>query len=77
MAWWELCGGEARVTTLAVRRRLTSGGNFDIITQCDLNEPSCQQEVLEYLRTSKPLVVVVAPTCRPFGPRSHMNKLIH
>ena len=27
----ELCGGEARTTQLAIRRRLTSGRNFDLV----------------------------------------------
>ena len=31
----ELCGGEARATTVAVRRRLKTGKNFDLVTHVD------------------------------------------
>ena len=36
----ELCGGEARATTVAVRRRLETGKNFDLVTHVDLNDPN-------------------------------------
>ena len=32
----EICGGEARVSQVCVRRSLSIGGNFDILTECDL-----------------------------------------
>ena len=38
----ELCGGEARATTVAVRRRLKTGENFDLVTHVDLNDPKVQ-----------------------------------
>lgn len=30
----EICGGEARSPTISVRRRLTVGRNFDLVTKC-------------------------------------------
>ena len=41
----ELCGGEARATTVAVRRRLKTGKNFDLVTHVDLNDPKVQRQV--------------------------------
>ena len=73
----ELCGGEGRCTTIARRRRLNSGGNFDIVTGTDLTDPIVQQEVLFYLRKWDVLVVVMAPVCRPFGPWAQFNKVMH
>ena len=32
----EICGGEARVSQLAVRRRLDAGQNLDLVTHIDL-----------------------------------------
>ena len=64
----ELCGGEARTSTMCVRRGLASGGNFDIVTNCDLNDPAFQKEVERFCDVHKPLVAVSAPTCRAFGP---------
>ena len=31
----EVCGGAARTTYLCVRRQLTSGHNFELLTGCD------------------------------------------
>ena len=39
----ELCGGVARATTLAVRRSLRAGPNFDLITGVDLNSRKDQE----------------------------------
>ena len=33
----ELCGGQARATTLAIRRSLRAGPNFDLIAGVNLN----------------------------------------
>ena len=62
----ELCGGEGLPGRIASRRRLKSGGNFDIITDCDLNAREVQHEVTTYMIKVKPLVVVLSPVCTPF-----------
>ena len=42
----ELCGGQARVSQLAVRRQLTTSKNFDLVTGVGLNESRDQQVVV-------------------------------
>ena len=69
----ELCGGEGRVSTIAVRRRCSTGENFDLITNWDLNDANQQRMVLMYLRVHRPLVVVMSPTCRPFRRLGNYN----
>ena len=44
----ELCGGEGRVSTIAIRRRLKTGTNFDLVTHWDLNDPAQQRLVKKY-----------------------------
>ena len=73
----ELCGGEARVTYLSVKRHLTTGQCFDIKVACDLNLAAHQQAVRHHLGVAKPLAVVMAPMCRPFGPRAALNRSIN
>ena len=70
----ELCGGEARCTQVAIRRKLSAGDNFDIICNCDLNSHENQAKVLEYIKRNRPLVAIMAPTCTPYGPMSNLVK---
>ena len=60
-----------------MRRHLKVGGNFDLVTQCDLNSAAGQAHLWAYLQKYKPIVVVMAPTCKPFGPRARLNKVIN
>ena len=69
----ELCGGEARTSTIAVRRHMNTGRNYDIVTNCNLNDPAQQAAVTQYIRTYRPLVAIMAPTCTPFGPMANFN----
>ena len=62
----ELCGGAARATKLAVRRKLRTGQNFDLITNVDLNNPRDKAETKKYVQENHVLVMVMAPTCGPF-----------
>ena len=71
----ELCGGAARTSTVSVRRQLTAGPNFDLMTGTDLNEPREQHSVYDYIKHSDVLVTVMAPTCKPFGSWSHINRV--
>ena len=68
----ELCGGEARSSYIAIRRGFAAGDNFDIICNCDLNNPKNQELVMNYLVKHKPLVAIMAPTCTPYGPLSNL-----
>ena len=45
----ELCGGVARATTLAVRRSLRAGPNFDLITGVDLNNCKDQEFMKKFI----------------------------
>ena len=69
----ELCGGVGRTVQVAVRRRLRSGQNFDLVTGFDLGHPGDQRKVLVYINENEVLVVVMAPCCRALGPPSNLN----
>ena len=69
----EICGGAARTSYIAIRRRLKVGENFDIICGFDINTSKDQKLVEEYFVTYQPLVSVMSPMCRPFGPMSNVN----
>ena len=69
----ELCGGAARVSVLCSRRQLKDGGNFDLLTGFNLNTVSDQNCVWKYLEHRRPIVIVMAPTCTPYGPFSFLN----
>ena len=71
----KICGGEAGVSRLAIRRRLNVGGNLDLVTGVDLTKPERQKELFDVLESSKPLVVVMAPPCTAFGGWSHVQRV--
>ena len=72
----ELCGGVARATILAVRRSLRVGPNFGLITGVDLNDRKDQELTKKYIVKHHVLVVVMAPTCGPFGPMGRFVKYV-
>ena len=63
----EIYGGEARASALAMRRRLNAGPNYDLITDVDLNDPEHQAAGVHDVRHHRPLVAVMATTCKPIG----------
>ena len=73
----ELCGGEARTSRIAVRKRLETGANFDLVTNVDLGDKAAQRMVLHYLDENRVLVAVMAPSCRALGPPSNLNKSLN
>ena len=73
----ELCGGRGHTSYLCIRRQLVAGHNFKLVTGCDLTDNSTQAKVLGYLDVARPLVVVMGPTCGPFGPLGRWNRSIH
>jgi len=73
----ELCGGEGRISTVAFKRRLTSGGNLDLVTGYDLGDPKMQRTIYRYLRTCHVLVAILQPSCRSTGRNSYYNALIN
>ena len=62
----ELCGGDARSTKVAIRRRLVGGRNYDFVTQVDLGCPQQQIKTLQYLKTHPVLVLIMAPQSRTY-----------
>ena len=73
----EICGGAARVSVICTRRKLHTCANFDLLTGFDLNRPQDQQAVWHYLKQRAPIVILMAPTCTPFGPLSNFNRTMH
>ena len=74
----ELCGGhEARTSQVAIRRRLKTGTNFDLVCGIDLGDPTTQQLVIKYIRDHKVLIVIMAPSCRAVGPTSNLNNTLN
>lgn len=69
----ELCGGEGRTSTIAIRRHFSVGENFDLVTSWNLNDPSDQEHVLRYFKKYRPLVAIMGPTCKPFGKLANYN----
>ena len=62
---------------MCVRRKLTGGHNFEILMGTDLTDEEVQRSVLEYLKLAKPLAVIMAPRCGPFGPLGRFNQAIN
>jgi hypothetical protein len=72
----ELCGGpEGRISQVAFNRGLTSGGNLDIVTGCDLGDPNVQKALFHYLDKCYVLVTVLQPNCRSTGKLSNFNAI--
>ena len=73
----ELCGGIGLTSHMCIRRHMSAGHNFELLTGCDLTDPAVQSKVLAYLDIAKPLVVVMGPRCDPFGPLGRWNRAVH
>ena len=58
----ELCGGRGHTSYLCIRRQMSAGHNFELVTGCDLTDSSTQTRVLSYLEVARPLVIVMGPT---------------
>ena len=71
---FELCGGVARATYLAVCRSLRAGPNFDLTTGVDLNDRKDRELTKHYIDKLHILVAAMAPTCGPFGPMGRFVK---
>ena len=74
----ELFGGDGITTQLCARYyELRSGFNFELRQGFDLLNPQHEQYLFEYLKACKPIVVVMAPPCKSFGPWARLNRVIH
>ena len=73
----EFCGGVGRASTIAIRRRLRTGKNFDLVTNADLGDPTQQRIAMRYLDQHEVQVLVMGPSCRTLGPPSNVNMAIN
>ena len=73
----EFCGGAGRISQVAFRRNLESGGNLDLTTQCDLGDPTTQRAINHYLKTCHVLVAILQPNCRTVGRPSYFNAQVN
>ena len=73
----ELCGGQGRISQVAIRRGLLSGGNLDLVTGCNLDDPRTQKAIMHYLETCDVLVAILQPNCRTTGRNSYYNAKMH
>ena len=73
----EICGGVARTTQVAMRFRLKTGSNFDLITGFDLTIPAQNLACLDYFIKHEVFCAIMAPVCGPYGPMSNLNNFLH
>ena len=72
----EIFGGSGGVTKIAIRRRLATGKNVDIITGIDLTIPENVGKLMDYIFEQKPLVIM-GPPCTAFANWSRLNRAIN
>ena len=60
---------------MLVRRHFRARRKFDAVVGVILLEPDEEQELLQYIRTYKPLVIVVAPRCTASGGWASTNSI--
>ena len=58
-------------------RGLRVGPNLDITTRININDSHEQARAISYIRSAKPLVVVMSPTCRPYGHWARYNSVLY
>ena len=73
----ELCGGSGRISQAAFRRKLESGGNLDLTTQCDLGDPATQDAINHFLYVCCVLVTVLQTNCRTIGKPAYFNAKVN
>ena len=73
----ELCGGAGRISQVAFRRNLNSGGNIDLTTGCDLGDPAMQKAINHYLDTCNVLVTILQPNCRSVSKLAYFNATVN
>ena len=69
----EICGGEARTSEVGIRRHLTTGRNFDLVTGFDLCDPKQADFAWTYFFNNE----VMAPVCGPYGQISNLTWYLH
>ena len=62
------------MSRVAVRRKLTTGSQWDLVAGIDLLDPSHRQALWKYLFKAKPRVIVMAPPCTMFSGWQTLNE---
>jgi hypothetical protein len=73
----EVFGGEGGCSKIAIRRQLTTGGNYDLTTGVDLCDAFQRKKLLQLIRLLAPLVVIMGPPCTAFSSWSRLNRVNH
>ncbi len=73
----EIFGGEAGTSKVALRRRLRTGKNVDVVTGTDLTVPDNVRQLEAYISRHKPLIVIGGPPCSSFASWSRYNRVHH
>ena len=75
----EVCGGNARVTQVCVRRLsregIFAGRNFDAVCGCDLTDDDDVRGLWRYLIATKPMIIVMSPPCTGLRGYSAVNRV--
>ena len=71
----EVVGGMGGVSRLAIRRRLVTGKNFDLVTGCDLECDKDFRSVTDYVEKFRPKVLVGGPPCTAFSSWSRLHRI--
>ena len=69
----ELCGDAARTGRTLVRRRFVPGGNWGLVTQCDLGDTEIQRQRMDIIDGPGVAAVICSMRCRPHSPLSYFN----
>jgi hypothetical protein len=69
----EIFGGEGHTVRLALRQGLSSGGNYDLESNCDLSRKEDVEHLLRFIHSSCPRVIIMAPPCTAFGSWANYN----
>eukprot|EP00975_Prorocentrum_lima_P023679 4982241-Prorocentrum_lima.AAC.1 len=74
---FEMCGGNARVSILLIKRRhYQVGPNFDAVVGIDLLQPEQISALWQYVEHCKPIFGVLAPPCIGMKAFSALNRLM-
>ena len=57
----EIFGGMGGISRIAIRRRLVTGKNFDLVTGCDLESDKDFRTVTDYVEKFRPRILVGGP----------------
>ena len=78
VALMELFGGAAETSHLLVKLHgLKAGTNFDMTAGFDMSVKEDVTAMRRYVHEHEPLVILMGPPCKGFGPLQSLNRVIH